>query len=149
MTYYAIRMHNEMGNNQINSGTINFGVHLTLDGYEGSPEKLANRGIIEGCLNDLPEKLGMHIILGPEILECEALNPKDSGGFSGFVMIAESHISCHTFPKRKFVSIDVYTCKDEMDKQFVMDYFKDAFGLGDMEINYIKRGTRYPEKDLV
>jgi S-adenosylmethionine decarboxylase len=149
VTYYAIRIHNEMGNNQINSGTINFGVHLTLDGYEGSPEKLANRDIIEGCLKDLPKKLGMHIIFGPEVLECKALNPKDSGGFSGFVMIAESHISCHTFPKRKFVSIDVYTCKDEIDKQFVTDYFKKAFDLGDIETNYIKRGTRYPEKDLI
>ncbi len=138
-----------MEENQINSQTINFGVHLTLDGYGGDPKKLNDGELVKKCLEELPDKLGMHKIFGPEVLECGAANPKDSGGFSGFVMIAESHISCHTFPFRKFVSIDVYTCKSKMDKDFVVSYFKEAFGLTDVETNFIKRGTRFPAEDLV
>lgn len=134
---------------KVDAGTINFGVHLTIDGYGGDPDKLNNREIVTRCLNELPDKLGMHKIFGPEVIECPAFNPKDSGGFSGFTMIAESHISCHTFPYRKFVSIDVYTCKSEMDKDFIINYFKDAFGLEDVEVNYIVRGTRFPAEDLV
>lgn len=129
--------------------TMNFGVHLTLDGYGGDPEKLNNRELITRCLKELPEKLGMQIIWGPEVLECPELNAKDSGGFSGFTMIAESHISCHTFPWRKFVSIDVYTCKSEMDKDFIINYWKEAFDLQDVEVNYIQRGTRFPTEDLI
>lgn len=135
--------------NEINGSTINFGVHLTLDGYGGNPSKLNDRELVWKCLDELPAKMGMRKIFGPEVVSCDALNSKDSGGHSGFVMIAESHISCHTFPYRKFVSIDVYTCKSEMDKDFVVDYFKKAFDLEDVEINFIKRGTRFPDRDLV
>ena len=39
----------------------------------------------------------------------------DSGstieGISGFVMIAESHISIHTFPEKDYVFIDVFSCR--------------------------------------
>jgi S-adenosylmethionine decarboxylase len=91
----------------------------------------------------------MHKIYGPITLECSECNPKDSGGYSGFVMIAESHISCHTFPWRKFVSIDVYTCRNIMEKEFIVDYFKKVFDLKDVEVNFLKRGTRFPVSDLV
>jgi len=138
-----------MAESQINSQTINFGVHLTLDGYGGSPEKLNSKQTILKSLSELPKKLGMYTIFGPKVIECPELNQKDSGGFSGFVMIAESHISCHTFPWRRFVSIDVYTCKNEIDQDSVVEYFKKTFELKEVELNYIKRGTKFPAIDLV
>ena len=138
-----------MQENRINSQTINFGVHLTLDGYGGDPRKLGDKKLVEKCLSDLPDKLGMNKIYGPVAIECESMNPKDSGGCSGFTMIAESHISCHTFPFRKFVSIDVYTCQSRMDKEAVIDYFREAFDLKDIETNFIARGTRFPAEDLI
>jgi len=133
----------------VNSDTINFGVHLTIDGYGGNPSKLNDGKLVFQCLDELPAQLGMNKIFGPEVLECGAFNEKDSGGHSGFVMIAESHISCHTFPFRKFVSIDVYTCKNEMDQEFIIDYFKKAFELEEVEVNFLQRGTRFPAQDLV
>jgi len=128
---------------------INFGLHLTLDGYGGNPEKLNDGNLVRKCLDELPDKIGMHKIFGPEVMECGECNPKDSGGFSGFVMIAESHISCHTFPWRKFVSIDVYTCGSTIDTEFIINYFKQAFELSDVETNFIRRGTRFPAHDIV
>jgi len=74
---------------------------------------------------------------------------KDSGGYSGFVMIVESHISIHTFPKKKFVSIDAYTCRDEMDKDTAVKYFKEMFDLEDTEVRFFKRGLKFPRQDLV
>lgn len=99
-------------------------------------------------LEDLPEKTGMHKIIEPVIKEFAGNNIKDPGGYSGFVMIAESHISVHTFPNRKFVSIDVYTCKNGMQTEFICNYTKELFGLAELEINFIKRGTKYPMKNL-
>ncbi|MCR4264102.1 MAG: S-adenosylmethionine decarboxylase, partial [Candidatus Roizmanbacteria bacterium] len=64
-------------------------------------------------------------------------------------IIAESHISIHTFPKRRFVSADVYTCQNGIDKEFVVDYFKKKFQLEDVETHFIKRGTHYPAKNLI
>jgi len=125
-----------------------FGVHLTLDGYGGSLQLLADREHVQTCLSELPERLGMHKIIEPSVMELGQLSPKDPGGVSGFVMIAESHISIHTFPLRGFVSADVYTCQNSLDIERISQYFADAFGLQDLEINVVKRGTRYPQHNI-
>jgi S-adenosylmethionine decarboxylase len=129
--------------------TYHFGVHLTIDGYGGNPEKLNDKALVLKCLTKLPEKIETRIIGGPEVYFAEEGNSKDPGGWSGFVVIAESHISIHTFPKRCFVSADVYTCNvDGFDQELVISYFKEAFDLADVEVNVIKRGTRYPSCNL-
>ncbi len=33
-----------------------------------------------------------------------------NGGVSGFVLLAESHISIHTWPEHGYAAIDIYTC---------------------------------------
>lgn len=131
------------------SQTVNFGMHLMIDGYEGDPIKLDDKELVFQCLDELPEKTNMHKICQPKLVSFPGNDKKDPGGHSGFVMIAESHISVHTFPKKKFVSIDFYTCSNEMNKQFVENYFKEKFDLKKMEINFVKRGTHFPKDNLV
>lgn len=128
--------------------TINFGEHLMLDGYGGNPEKLNSRELVMKFLDDLPNQTGMTKIVEPVIKDFPGNDSKDPGGFSGFVMIAESHISVHTFPKRGFVSADVYTCQNGMDTDFIVQYFKDLYELKDVEVNFVKRGTRYPKENI-
>lgn len=126
-----------------------FGVHLTIDGYGGNPEKLNGKALVLKCLAELPEKIGTQILGGPEVYFAQEGKSKDPGGWSGFVVIAESHISIHTFPKRCFVSADVYTCnEDGFDQELVIAYFKETFDLVDVEVNVINRGTRYPSCNL-
>ena len=125
-----------------------FGVHLTIDGYLGSPEKLSDGEHIRAFLDGLPGRIGMHKIADPMLVEVGKLSDKDSGGFSGFVLIAESHISVHTFPLRGFISADVYTCQNVLDVTRICDYFAEAFDLGDIETNVVTRGTRYPQHDI-
>ncbi len=126
----------------------NFGEHLTIDGYKGNFEKLNNKEIVLSCLNDLPELLGMKKLAKAQVYFANSNDLKDPGGWSGFVVIAESHISVHTFPKRGFVSIDVYTCKNGMDKDFIFKYFIEKFELKDIETNFIIRGTKYPVANI-
>lgn len=126
-----------------------FGEHLMIDGYGGSYEKLDDRDIVFRCLNELPEDLGMTKLTVPVVYEAPGNDGKDPGGWSGFVVIAESHISIHTFPARGFVSIDVYTCKNGLDNRYTVKYFKEAFDLQDTEENFVKRGKKYPEHNLV
>jgi S-adenosylmethionine decarboxylase len=128
--------------------TCNFGEHLTIDGYDGDQRKLNDKDLILKCLNELPEVLGMNKLAEPQVYFVPDTKRKDPGGWSGFVVIVESHISIHTFPARKFVSADVYTCRDGLNKEFIVDYFKEKFRLQDVEINLIKRGTRYPKYNL-
>lgn len=126
-----------------------FGEHLTLDGYGGSYEKLNDRELVLRCLHDLPEKLGMRKLAEPVVYAAEDNGIKDPGGWSGFVVIAESHISIHTFPARRFVSIDAYTCKNGMDAETAITYFKEQFGLEETETNLVIRGKNYPQENLI
>jgi S-adenosylmethionine decarboxylase len=125
-----------------------FGEHLTLDGYGGSSEKLNDRELVLLCLNDLPRKLGMYALAPPTVYSAPDNGLKDPGGWSGFVVVAESHISIHTFPKRRFVSIDAYTCKNGLDKELIEWYFREKFELEEAELNFIVRGKKYPRKDI-
>ena len=128
--------------------TQQFGEHLTIDGYDGSQDKLADRQIVLNCLNELPALLGMRKLADATIHFAPEDEGKDPGGWSGFVVIAESHISIHTFPARGFVSADVYTCKNDLDVDFILNYFKASFELKNIEHHLIKRGTKYPMTNI-
>jgi S-adenosylmethionine decarboxylase len=128
--------------------TCTFGCHFTMDGYGGNPVKLNDKNLVHRVLNELPEKLGMEKMTKPVVHWAEPRNMKDSGGYSGFVMIVESHISVHTFPKKRFVSIDAYTCKEDMNKDVLVGYFREMFELEDEEVQFFKRGLKFPQQDL-
>jgi S-adenosylmethionine decarboxylase len=127
---------------------MHFGEHLTIDGYDGNHDKLNDRDLVFSCLNDLPELMGMTKLSEPSISFAPGNNEKDPGGWSGYVIIMESHISVHTFPKRGFVSADVYTCKNGLDVKFVKNYFKEKFDLQELETNLLKRGMKYPMHNI-
>ena len=123
--------------------TQHFGVHLTIDGYGGDQGLLNNMDNIFKCSDELPKLLQMRTITTPYVVRIGANEKKDPGGLSGFVMIAESHISIHTFPEDQFVSIDVYTCQNQLDDETVINYFNQAFKLQNVETNKIIRGQRW------
>lgn len=126
---------------------MHFGEHVTIDGYQGSVEKLNDKELVLCCLNELPERLGMKKLSEPEIYFAPGNDKKDPGGWSGFVVIAESHISIHTFPGKMFVSADVYTCKNGMDTNLIIEFFKEKFEIQEIESNFIKRGLKYSEQN--
>ena len=127
---------------------MHFGEYLMIDGYGGSYEKLNDQSFVLSCLQELPEKLGMKKLADPEVYFAEGNDKKDPGGWSGFVVIMESHISVHTFPARGFVSIDVYTCQNNIDRDRIVGYFSDKFDLSDTEVNFVIRGTKYPAENV-
>ncbi len=127
------------------SMTVHFGEHITIDGYDGDPDLLNNEDLIVHAVSELASLLGMHPLSEIKILAAPDNQIKDPGGWSAFLVIAESHISIHTFPRRRFVSADVYTCQNGLDVEFVVNYFIKKFGLGEVEKNFIKRGLKYPE----
>lgn len=129
--------------------TIQFGEHVTIDGYMGDHDLLNDEQVILNLLSDLPKKLEMGTLTEPLVVSAPSNGLKDPGGWSGFVILAESHIALHTFPKRRFVSADVYTCKNGTDVNKIIKYFTDTFKLKDVESNFLIRGARYPAEDLV
>lgn len=125
-----------------------FGEHLMIDGYGGDMDLLNDRDLILNVLKDLPGQLGMHTLADPQIVLAPDNAKKDPGGWSGFVIIAESHISIHTFPRREFLTADVYTCRNGLDQKLIENYFKNKFKLKDTEVNFVIRGTKYPPENI-
>ena len=130
---------------------MHFGEHVTIDGYGGSEKLLNDEATVFSCLNDLPGLLGMKKLSEPVLYFAKGHDEKDTkdpGGWTGVVTIEESHISIHTFPKRGFVSADVYTCKNGMDCDYIIDFFKNKFELKDVETNFFYFFTRYTKENI-
>ncbi len=128
--------------------TMQFGVHLMIDGYMADPEALADADALEALLAKLPGEMGMYAICEPTVVSVGPNCEKDPGGLSGFIMIAESHISFHTFPGRRFVTIDLYTCQNDLDRDGVAKRLMEAFSIEDADIYVQERGIRYPAENL-
>lgn len=59
-------------------------------------------------------------------------------GYSSFLMIAESHITLHSFPNSDFFTFDCYSCKC-FDEQAVIETLKEFFGGGAWVVQSVSR----------
>lgn len=112
-------------------------MHVIIDGYGGDPDQLADENAVRVILDEVPEMMGMTKITQPSVLRYTGSKPED-WGVSGFVMIAESHIAMHTFPERRLVWADVFSCKD-FDPAPVLAQIKRRFSLRHMDVQTIPR----------
>ena len=88
----------------------NFGLHLTLDLKHCNKNKLKDSSFVYDFLSKFPGIIGMHKITLPYVVKWLDKFSKGTEGISGFVMIAESHISVHTFPDQDYAFVDIFSC---------------------------------------
>jgi len=117
-------------------------MHLTIDGFGANPEKLASEELVRELLDRLPERIAMTKIATPHVQRYVGEKPED-WGVSGFVLIAESHIAVHTFPKHRYVWVDVFSCKG-FEGELAVDEVTLAFDLEKARIRTHDRGLEYP-----
>ena len=125
-----------------------FGIHIMLDGYGAAKAILEDAESLRSLLHSLPREMGMHTTCDPVVVSVGPNNHKDPGGLSGFVLIAESHLSFHTFPARGFITIDIYTCRNDLNVDSVVARLVKAFQIADFETFVQPRGQRYPARNL-
>ena len=119
-------------------------MHLAIDGYGGDESKMWDEEFVRRFLADYPSSLDMNVIHGPSVLSYHAPDPRDSG-VTGFVIIAESHISVHTFPNRQYVNVDVFSCKSFDDRKALADV-KEYFDLREVRTWVMDRGLEHLER---
>ena len=78
------------------------GTHLIIDLWDG--EHFDDVGVIELALRRAVQSAGA-TLLHLHLHEFTA-----GGGVSGVAVLAESHISIHTWPERNYAAIDVFMC---------------------------------------
>ncbi len=116
-------------------------MHLVIDGYGGNVSKMWDAELVRQFLTDYPESLEMTRITEPHVLVYDAPKPEDSG-VTGFVIIAESHISIHTFPRKSYVNIDIFSCR-AFDHDRALADAKNLFGLDDTQSWLLNRGLEW------
>ena len=118
-------------------------MHLVIDGYGGNVEKMWDQQLVRDFLDQFPSKLAMTPITEPQVLKYIGETVEDAG-VSGFVIIAESHISIHTFPYRRYVNMDIFSCKS-FDDQRALAEAKQLFDLTDVKTWLLDRGLEWAD----
>ena len=102
-------------------------MHLAIDAYGADPAKLSDEALVFRFLDEYPDVIGMTKVAGPQVYSYTGKVPGD-WGVSGFVIIAESHISVHTFPDKGYLNIDIFSCND-FDVSASLADVKSTFGV--------------------
>ncbi|HEX2036625.1 MAG TPA: S-adenosylmethionine decarboxylase [Chloroflexota bacterium] len=84
--------------------------HLVVDGFVDDVSRISEIAPIFELLDTLPLEIGMTKITQPYVFRYHGVVPED-WGITGMVIIAESHISIHTFPEHRRFHMDVFSCK--------------------------------------
>ncbi|MCX5749483.1 MAG: adenosylmethionine decarboxylase [Candidatus Saganbacteria bacterium] len=119
-----------------------FGPHLMIDCYGCNKEKLSDMDLIFDTLDKFPDTIKMTKIMPPYVFKYQGVVPEDYG-ISGVVLIAESHITIHTFPEKQHAFIDIFSCKD-FDTAPATAFMIDLFEAANYDVQLSSRGMEFP-----
>ncbi len=123
---------------------LGFGPHLVFDGHGCPAARLGDLHALYGLLDSLPDRIRMTKIMPPYVFR-HGVAGQASEGLSGFVLIAESHISVHTFPARRFVNVDIFSC-EHFDVEDVLLVLREAFAPRRVDWKLLDRGREFPKQ---
>ncbi len=115
-------------------------VHLMLELYGCNRQLLENETLVHRVLDEYPARVAMEKVSPVHLYQIETSNPLDAG-LSGFVVIAQSHISLHAWPEYGEVDIDICSCK-EFSAEDAIAFAKEMFQSDDIESHFVVRATR-------
>ncbi len=119
-----------------------FGPHLMMDCRQCDPDKINDLDFVFRFLDRLPEEIGMNKVTRPHVIPYEGLIPEDKG-ITGVVVIAESHMTFHSFTEKDYFFFDIFSCKP-FDVETVRDRVIEAFGVTRYESHLVDRGRYFP-----
>ena len=126
------------------------GQHLLIDAQASRVDALLDLELGKSCLTAIAERIGMTIVLpatgvkfphtAAERRPAKPLKGMigQAAGYSAVVLLAESHISIHTFPESNFFTFDCYSCAP-FDESLVLAVLEETFELGEAQVQVIER----------
>ena len=107
-------------------------VHLLLELYGCDYDKLNDESFLRCTLN-LSAKLAKATVLN---LISNKFEPQ---GVTAIALLAESHISIHTWPESNYSAIDIFTCGENMLPQLASQFLIEALNAEEHSLRIIKR----------
>ncbi|MEM6742156.1 MAG: adenosylmethionine decarboxylase [Pseudomonadota bacterium] len=111
-------------------GKVFAGTHLIIEVVDG--DGLDDEHRIQAAFRDCVEACGATLLH----IHTHKFSPQ---GVSGVAVLAESHISVHTWPEIGYGAFDVFMCGDAQPCKAV-DVLREAFSAGDVRVKELLRG---------
>ncbi len=118
------------------------GRHLVVELCECNPAKLNDQAFLEECLDEAVRRSGATKVRSV----FHRYNPQ---GISGVVVIAESHISIHTWPEYGYAAVDFFTCGTSVDPYLAMEHVKKGLESKDVQVSEINRGMPSSADEII
>jgi S-adenosylmethionine decarboxylase len=115
-------------------GVHSLGRHLLLELHDCSSEILNNLETVKAALVEAAKRAEATII---DVVFHE-FNPF---GISGVVVIAESHLSIHTWPEYRYAAVDIFSCGETLKPAEAANYLVEQFGASRASCVEVKRGV--------
>lgn len=109
------------------------GAHVLADFWGCQFEKLNDAQFLMDSLRQAAQSAHM-TILG------ERSHKFEPQGFTGLLLLSESHISIHTYPERGYAAIDVFTCGGGMTENAI-EFLRKALQPAIVKEMIVQRGT--------
>ena len=92
-------------------------------------------------------------VLGQHFYQFDGMDGTQTGGSTGAVVLAESHLAIHTWPERDGATLDVYVCNFTADNtakaESVYSMLLEALDPADVLVERLQRGRDLPLKKRV
>jgi S-adenosylmethionine decarboxylase len=109
------------------------GTHLLIELRECNPEILKDLNKVKDALVSAAREAKATIV----DISFHEFNPF---GISGMVVIAESHLSIHTWPEYSYAAVDIFTCGDIIKPEVAASFLIERFESRSPSVVELKRG---------
>lgn len=110
------------------------GKHCILELYECNKNKLNDEAFIRTTITSSAKLAGATLIN----LITHRFTPQ---GITGLALLAESHISLHSWPEISYGAIDIFTCGKHTDPQLACENFIKEFEAKKFSLRNLQRNT--------
>src|SRR5499425_1782750 len=116
------------------TGLNALGRHLLLEMFDCDPDAINSLEAVKGALVEAAKRAQATIV---DVVFHE-FNPF---GISGVVVIAESHLSIHTWPEYRYAAVDVFSCGEVLQPEIAVNYLVEQFGAERASVVEMQRGV--------
>ncbi|MFN9693672.1 MAG: adenosylmethionine decarboxylase [Synechococcaceae cyanobacterium] len=116
------------------STTDMVGKHCILELYDCDSSKLNDESFLRDTITDAAKRAGATLLN----LITHRFEPQ---GVTGLALLAESHISIHTWPEAGYAAVDVFTCGDHTMPERACHVLRDELGAGRHKLTSFRRET--------
>ncbi|MDX1637754.1 MAG: adenosylmethionine decarboxylase [Balneolaceae bacterium] len=109
------------------------GRQILVEYYECDAEKLNDVDFIESAFIEATKASKATIIT-------HNFHKFSPYGVSGVIVIAESHVSIHTWPEYNYAAVDIFTCGDTIDPWIIQEQLKNSLESKNISSMEMKRG---------